>query len=275
MLATTRAYGLDFTYPQRDAVVGKALAVYGEFAPMIPEFFLALAGEPTGALIDVGANIGAIALPFAKHRPAWKVIAIEAHAGLAELLERNAAANGLGNVQALHAAAGPEAGAVDFPDPPLDQDFNYGHTGFHMADLPTRSTRMVRLDDIAPADTRVIKVDVEGYEPEVLKGGRALIEARQAVWFVEVTMENAEAKRAVIETFLAADYQVGWFFAPFVRPTPAKGVRVDNPYLGDANIVALPRTVRCPWPVPRCVSPDEERPGAIGSYAYLKRYGFS
>src|SRR4051812_46304360 len=99
MLEVAEAYGLSFFYPRGDHAVGASLRDHGEFAR--PESDLIcdyLAAAAPGTFIDVGANIGAIALPVAARHPAWRVLALEAHRGLAGVLAANAYGARLFNV---------------------------------------------------------------------------------------------------------------------------------------------------------------------------------
>ena len=59
-----------------------------------------------GVYLDVGANIGAIALPVARHRPDVRVICIEADPATATVLRRNVANNALPNVTVAECLAG-------------------------------------------------------------------------------------------------------------------------------------------------------------------------
>lgn len=63
---TTEAYGLEFEVPVSDIGVGLCPREYGEFARPELDFITASCG---GDLLDVGANVGAICLPFASARP--------------------------------------------------------------------------------------------------------------------------------------------------------------------------------------------------------------
>jgi FkbM family methyltransferase len=181
MIDQTRANGISFLFPARDSTVGKCLRDHGEFCRAELQFLLDHAGEP-GLLLDVGANVGSIALPFARQRPTWKVLAIEAHRGIAGLLAANAINNRLWNVDALHAAAGPERRLAEFPVPPLDGSRNFGMTGFGTEGVPFETVQMMPLDIVAAKNPCLIKIDVEGFETEVLKGARDLLEARRAIW---------------------------------------------------------------------------------------------
>ena len=113
MEATAEAYGLTFRFPALDTTVGAFLRDRGEFARAELDFITECC---TGTLIDVGANIGAICLPFARARPSSAVIAIEAQPAIADLLKRNATANHLSNVTVLQAVAGETAGSAGRED---------------------------------------------------------------------------------------------------------------------------------------------------------------
>ncbi|MDZ4372782.1 MAG: FkbM family methyltransferase [Phenylobacterium sp.] len=271
-LDVAHAYDLQFQFPAGDTAVGASLRDFGEFARVILDFLLDHA-DGAGALLDVGANIGAVGLPFAAQRPEWRVLGIEAHPGLADILNANAAANGLANVSLMRAAAGAAAGRADFPAPALDGQRNYGDIGFATVADQTVSIRVFPLDDLAPDNTRLVKIDVEGYEPQVLAGARALIAARQAIWLVEASIQHPEATADTIRTFRDAGYQVFWFYAPFVTPSNGRG-KPANPSLGDSNIVALPPGVPNRWSLTPVADPAERRPSDIGAYPYLRRYGY-
>ena len=74
MLVQTEAYGLKLLVPANDTGVSQCLRDNGEFARVEVELIQSLVNG--GVYIDVGANIGSIALPLAK--AAKLVIAVEA-----------------------------------------------------------------------------------------------------------------------------------------------------------------------------------------------------
>lgn len=272
MLDRTIAYDLEFLFPAKDEAVGACLRRHGEFARVELDLLLDLATGP-GTYIDVGANIGAIALPFAKQRPDWRVLAIEAHRGLSGVLWTNAMINRLYNVDVHHAAAGAARGLAEFPALALSSRTNFGAVGFKSTTGATETVRMLALDDVAPDDTRLVKIDVEGFEPEVLKGADALLNSHRAAWIVEATIQNPEAAIEVINCFRQKGYSLHWLFAPFATPKSEKD-RPTTPMMGDANIVALPRGVTSPWPM-TAVDDKNRRPESLSAYPYLLRYGYA
>ena len=126
-----------------------------------------------GVYLDVGANIGAIALPVARQRPDVHVICIEADPGMAAILRRNVAENALPNVTVVQCLAGPwSKEAVRFYTAPLSK-FGMGSVGPQF-DLPPVLLRQVALDElldeIGVGHVDVMKLDVEGSELGVLQG---------------------------------------------------------------------------------------------------------
>lgn len=269
MLVQTEAYGLEFLVPANDSGVGHCLSENGEFARVEVELIESLLNG--GVYIDVGANIGSIALPLAK--AAKLVIAIEANRGFANVLAANALNNGLYNVSTVHAAIGEAERLARFPMIPLGLPGNLGVSGFHLSGkFAEEVVRMTTLDSITPPATTVIKVDVEGYEPSVLKGAeRALRDVRPA-WLVESSDDTPETW-SVIDAFRQADYEIYWFFAPFVTVHPNRGPSPAK-LRGDVNILAVPREKPQPeWDM-RPVVPGGRRPTSTADFPYLTRYGF-
>ena len=276
MLDKTRAYGLDFLFPAQDQIVGTCLRTAGEFARPEMEIIARLlaTGEGSGTYIDVGANIGSIALPVASRLPQHRVVAVEGNRHLAAILSANALGNRLANVEVLHAAAGRAAGLAQFPTPALDQPFNFGALGIGVEatrEQPHENVRVCTLDEIAPADTRVVKLDVEGYETEVLAGAQRLFAARRASWIVE--HKGDDQAHAIADRFLAAGYSLFWLFAPFLTPTAAKNPNANRQVAGDTNILATP-SGDPPVPMARLATADERRPKGLSAYTYLRDYGF-
>lgn len=269
MLDRATAYGLHFMVPAKDTAVGRALRDSGEFARVELDFLLEYAGE-SGTFVDVGANLGAICLPFAKARPRWRVAAVEAQRPVHGLLSANALNNGLENVAAFHAAAGATAGLMRFPTAPLSVEGNFGSVGFK-TDGPAEPVRVLTLDGLAPRGTDLIKIDVEGFEPEVLKGAGNLIAGQATIWVAEAGDTNPEARDVVIETFRQSGYETFWLYAPFV--TPLARTKPDHPlWWGDHNVVALPPGKANAWQLPPAVA--GRSPATLPEHPYLARYGY-
>lgn len=261
MIDTTEAYGLSFSFPAGDQTVGACLKAYGEFSKM--GMLLASQAARGNSFVDVGANIGAFCLPVS--RTATSVVAIEAHPGLATILRRNVEANNILNVQVVHAAAGATTGQLDFPSPPLSQQMNFGSIGIGRTDAPVSVVDVVKLDDVSPSNTRMVKIDVEGFEMEVLKGAERLLQITRPSWLIEYSDPS------IVDLMHAADYRTYWFFDAFVTPTAPKQP-YRGKYLGDMSVLAVP--ANAPQPagmVEAC--PGSDAPESTAGFEYLRTFG--
>lgn len=263
MIATTEAYGLTFSYPAGDTAVGACLRDYGEFSRMGATLVCQMARGR--GFLDVGANIGAFAL--AAFRSAASVVAIEAHPGLAELLQRNVSDNQAANIQVLHAAAGAEPGRAAFPCPPLSTHGNFGATGFAKNGYPTTDVDLVRLDDVAPSDTAMVKIDVEGFEVEVLRGADRLLHEVRPAWLIEYNSP------AVLSLLRDADYRTYWFYDAFVTPYAPKKRWAGN-LRGDLCIFAIPPGAPAPAGMVEAFKGDE-RPTSSEGFEYFRAFGLT
>jgi FkbM family methyltransferase len=272
LFAQTEAYGLDFTYAEADSGIGPCLAEFGEFARVELDLIEVYMRDRKGTFLDVGANIGAISLPIAARLPDCRIISVEANRRIAAILCANAVNNRLGNVDVITAALGRGSGLAKFPTPPLTTRLSYGELGKHLADtMPTEVVRLCALDDIAPDDTRLVKVDVEGAEETVLEGaGRVLREVRP-VWVIEANPRTRAQTARVMRTLIEAQYRLFWLYTPFVLPKPARGAP-RGPALIDLNFVALPPGAENVWDLPAIVDVNAAWPSSRQGFPYFANY---
>ena len=166
--------------------------------------------RPGDTFYDVGGNIGFFSLIAARLvGPTGKVVAVEPVPRNAEIIRRNAARNGFANVTVLEKALGAAPGTAA-----LQVTRHPGGATLSTTEIPpdaigTLSVTVATLDDLilrgnlgAP---RLVKIDVEGTEIEVMKGmTRTLAEVRPAVLF-EVDgpdAQSVDAKFSAIQAFL-------------------------------------------------------------------------
>lgn len=126
--------------------------------------------RPTGAVVDVGANIGTFALRAS--RTAASVVAIEPEADNYRLLTENVQRNSARNVVTVNAAVSSRVGWSDL--------FTTRHGGFHslgdyVSERPdfmgVQKVRTLTLESILgehAIDTCFLKLDCEGAEHEIL-----------------------------------------------------------------------------------------------------------
>jgi FkbM family methyltransferase len=153
--------------------------------------------------VDVGAHVGNHTLYFALVL-GIKTIAFEPNAATFALLEANVQENGVGDrVRLRHAAAGASAGRVHAVAAPGDNSGMSRVEADATGDVP-----LLRLDDELKNDVRidVIKIDVEGWELEVLRGATRVIETHRPLIYVEAS----DATFAQIRAYLVTCRYVCW-----------------------------------------------------------------
>ena len=244
-------HGIMF-WPKQDQVIGKALMDYGEFAEgenIVMSRYLR-AGD---VAVDVGANGGTTSLAMAQQvGPQGHVIALEPQPVVAHCLAAALAANGLSQVRLLTVAAGQQSGMVKM-------DFSQPLSNHGTAKVASQgdSVPMIRLDDLELARCALIKIDVEGYEWQVIEGARATIgRLRPTLYFEAKRLPGTEAAMGFL---LQHGYRLYWHFSFFFRAYNFRN-KAENAFqnLGDMNVLAVPDTGMQPADLPEIQSATED-----------------
>lgn len=154
--------------------------------------------RPGDIAVDVGANVGIFTL-IAAHAvgAGGQVHAFEPVPANFERLAENVSRNALSNVVLNQVAAGAAAGETRLGlEPGTDLTSGKAMSGFFTVGSPLRAVTVpvVSLDgytgDRLPGrQIRFIKIDVEGFEPEVLRGMRTLLSTHRVdVVMLEVSV---------------------------------------------------------------------------------------
>jgi len=155
----------------------------------------------SGIFLDVGANVGFFTVKAAKHlEKRGSVIAIEPHPVRFELLRQNVALNGLDNVTCLPFAVGSEngRGAIYEPDPsfgPHRLDVSCAPVGTAAIGVEVRTVDSL-LETLGIRELALVKIDVEGFEPEVIGGMRQVL-GDQPVPVIFEALNSHALERAV------------------------------------------------------------------------------
>lgn len=140
--------------------------------------------------VDVGAHVGNHALYFA-HVLGLRTIAFEPNPATYDHLVANVQSNGLAEIcRTRNAAVGALAGKVRAV---AASDRNSGMATVE-ADS-AGSVAMVTLDDEVLSEPRidVVKIDVEGWELDVLRGAEQVLTHRRPVLYIEIMHPRFEA----------------------------------------------------------------------------------
>jgi FkbM family methyltransferase len=133
---------------------------------------------------DVGANQGLYTLWLARVATSGHIYAFEPDPELFDCLEQNVRDNQLTNISAIQAAASNCSGTLAFTTNRL----NRGDNRIDAKTLPDKSTQQVQaviLDEIvSDRCLDLLKVDVQGFEIEVLLGAQKTLKSNPALTIV-------------------------------------------------------------------------------------------
>jgi FkbM family methyltransferase len=205
-----------FLYNRHDYYIGRSIEHYGEYNALEMNLFDQLC-SPGRIVIEVGANIGAHTVGLA-HRvgPGGRVLAFEPQRLPFQTLCANVALNSLQNVDCFWAAVGGEEGFLDVPEINPRQEFNFGGVTL----IGAQSGRRVpchTLDQYATLPrVDLIKIDVEGMEADVLRGGEQLLTRFKPVLYVE--NDRLEKSEDLIRLIANFGYRLYWDMPPLYNP---------------------------------------------------------
>lgn len=167
--------------------------------------------------VDVGANIGNHSLYFAERFQ--NVVSVEPNPDLYPLLRINAALRNNILVHAVGCSGEPGTGWLAV------QRANLGGGGLSSDAVDTSDytvqVPLHRLDDlIGDQQVRLLKIDVEGHEIEVLRGGHKLLARNKPVVMYESKSSKREDRIEVHRLLQSFGYQN--FLYPVATPRPSR-----------------------------------------------------
>lgn len=161
--------------------LGRTILYFGEQDPKVSWVYRKLL-RPGDTLIDVGANVGALAISAARIvGPQGEVFAFEPQIELAKLIDRSATENGLSNLTVLPVALSDHDGTAELVVPLCSSGYASLEHDYSLSDTRTRlSVTLVASDRcltkaIGERPVRLVKIDVEGHEAAVVRGARSWI----------------------------------------------------------------------------------------------------
>jgi FkbM family methyltransferase len=237
-----------------DLYISRSLIEYGEWTET--EFdLMAQVLQPGDHVIDVGANIGSLTVAFAKRiGPSGIVYAFEPQPRIFQVLSTNCVLNNAVNARLFNAACGPDDGMLEIIEMAYDTPLNYGAVKLdelasaaasanitNPGQALSRNVPILKLDDVYQHKTlKLMKIDVEGMETQVLAGASRIIKELRPAMYIE--NEFADKSPELVKAVFDLGYDAYWHLAPCFNPDNFKG-RKDDIFGGVAcvNMLCVPR----------------------------------
>lgn len=165
-------------------------------------------------IVDVGANVGRFTLPFASKARNGKVLSFEPDATSFSNLEKNCKLNSFDNITLVNKGLGSKNASfqlfvVNKNNPGMNRILNDGSSHDSCSEI-----EVVKLDDYLNQlnldKVDVIKIDVEGFENEVIEGAREVIVKYKPLLFVEMSNENLKEHGSSFELLVKKIEELGY-----------------------------------------------------------------
>ena len=175
-------------------------------------------GAGKNVIIDVGVNLGATLMNFARCSPTGVIIGFEPDEKNFRKAERNLDLNNFGNVELYRNGLGAETATVKlFKVNPANQGMNRIFDDRETSiekDLAYEKIEIIRLDDFVNEHQvdriDLIKIDVEGYEFKVLQGAEQSLLRYRPILFIELDDENLKAQNDSAELLISFLKKIGY-----------------------------------------------------------------
>jgi len=227
-----------YLYNQHCHWVGKVLETYGEYCEHEVELFGRLV-KPEDAVWEIGANTGSQAIPLARQAHKGHYIGFEPQTELFHILAGNLSINGLHNARSFNMALGEKNGVTELPVVNYEQPNNFG--GVSLLAGGGTPVEIRRIDDLTYLpQPNFMKIDVEGMECMVLRGGKATIARQRPTMYIE--NDRVERSRELIELLWAYSYDLYWHITQYYNEKNYYGVQ-GNIYgnTSSFNMLCIPR----------------------------------
>jgi FkbM family methyltransferase len=190
-------------------VIGAPIALFGVYEFAVTHLLRKYL-EPGDVFVDVGANVGYYSvLAGGVVGRTGRVFAFEPNPRVRARLERNVALNSMaGFVEVRPQAASVSDGMVHLvePDSPSNDGLAFVDTRADAAGIEVQAVRLDGVPDLLGRRPTLLKVDVEGGEPDVFRGASGLLRSADAP---SVLFESFELARdsAILRDFGYQIYQ--------------------------------------------------------------------
>lgn len=221
-----------------DTYITRSLEVYGEYCPDEWRLLKQII-RPGMTVVEVGANMGTHSVDMARACAPGPFYAFEPQPRVFQILCANLALNDIGNALAYPEGCGEAEGEAVVPPMDYAGRGNFGGVSLRSADEAGVKVRVRALDSLDLAACGLLKIDVEGFEPQVLRGARRTIERCRPIIYVE--NDRRAQQQEVISLIADMGYRLYWHTPGLFSANNFNGATEDIfGRLGSLNMACIP-----------------------------------
>jgi FkbM family methyltransferase len=223
-------------YPAKDIFIGRCLEVYGEYCPEEGNAFRQLL-KPGAIVVEAGANIGSHTLHLSQIvGPAGQIHAFEPQRRIFQILCANLALNNIANVHVRPQGLGAVNDTMWVSSPDVSAAANFG--GVALGSSGNESVEIVTLDQLGMQRLDLIKIDVEGMEEAVLRGGIETIRRLRPTLYLENDPADARLDKSasLIKFIRDLGYRMWWHLPSLYSPGNFRGFQEN---IFPKNVVSI------------------------------------
>jgi FkbM family methyltransferase len=224
---------------ETDIYIGRAIATYGEYCPAEWAALRQMI-RPGMNVIEAGANMGTHSVDMARACAPGIFYAFEPQPRLFQILAGNLALNNIANALVYPEGCGDAEGEAIVPWANYDQEDNFGGIGLKQTGGQGVPVRIRTIDSLGLQQCGLIKIDVEGFEPRVIRGAIETIGRCRPILYVE--NDRAAQQQEVIDLIAGLNYRMFWHLPLLFSPDNFRG-ETRNIYGNTVsiNMLCLPR----------------------------------
>lgn len=222
-----------------DHYMTRSLELYGEFSPEEARLLRHLI-KPGMTVVEVGANMGLHSVEMARACAPGPFYAFEPQPRVFQVLCANLALHDVGNAFAYPEGCGEAEGEAVVPWVDYGREGNFGGVSLLSEGDRGIKVRIRPLDALELPSCGLLKIDVEGFEPQVLRGARETIARCRPLLYVE--NDRAAQQQEVISLIAEMGYRLYWHMPPLFHPENFRGEQRNIfPGVVSINMLCIPR----------------------------------
>ncbi len=213
-----------------DQYMTSSFIKYGEYSDAEIELLQQVLNFFDGNVLEIGANIGSHSIALAQYLAQRNnfLYVFEPQPVIFQQLCTNIALNALFNVKAMPYACSKQKGSLYFKNIDYTKRNNFGGIEMHeQADINANNNtdeaeinimqhvECIKLDELSELHAHkiaLLKIDVEGFELNVLKGAADIIQKHRPAIYLE--NDRIEQSKQLIEYIWAQGYDLWWHIPP-------------------------------------------------------------